>query len=674
MNTLIRFALIAILGVQATHAAISSDQDVASVVLTGNQSGLISVPNGTASGTFSFLVDTAGDLRISVDGSVGGLVVRIRTPSGAWLGEAEILAAEGQFLRLPGTPEGVPPQPSNRYFIRVSDALPGEHLLEVSNPAPGAAEFAAVVGVEQASPVKMAVSSQTTDSLVRNRSLIMAALFADALPVESATVTAKLVTPQGTGPQTLTLVDEMTIDGQQVRDGLYVAEIPLLLLQQPGEYVVRFEATGTTAAGLPFRRTAGEIFTLNEIGAVFEGLSITEPPVTTIFHSINPLDCDLNKIRIRTQANVSIAGTYRVEYEISDADGDTVRREKVSTLGVGVHDLVVEIEAGSVDALDLSGFVKLTKATLFRQTESGNEVIADRLGELPVSSVAIHAPCPPKVRLGEITGMMALDQYPPSGSYDTMGVIIEVAVRENGLYRVRAGLNRCGVRASSIDVTQYLSGGGAMQQVWLPFPGEPIGKAGMQGPWELSDVLVWNVTDPNQDINTGGFDRRGNMGEVRPLNGEVVPIDPDSFVSVERFEGYDYGRPPLFPDRDADGVPDHCVIFYGPRLDINRDGVPDPDDQTRVAGCIDFDANYLVNLDDLTAFITEFYTRPYRRLPCLDYERDRQINLDDLSLFITDYYNWVQEFGKPTQCFWDPNNQEWRCCTYDPAIARWDCE
>jgi hypothetical protein len=115
--------------------------------------------------------------------------------------------------------------------------------------------------------------------------------------VTGAVVTARLASPDGRSFDAVALVEQ--------GNGMYTATLAELPAAKPGAWQVRFEAEGMTPAGARFARTgSGEL--VSERGAARLGKL--------------RFDIDGDSLHVRVPGEVFVAGTYRFDVVVADAN------------------------------------------------------------------------------------------------------------------------------------------------------------------------------------------------------------------------------------------------------------------------------------------------------------------------------------------------------------------
>ncbi|HUR81914.1 MAG TPA: FixH family protein [Thermoanaerobaculia bacterium] len=242
---------------------------------------------------FAKSVDAASSIDLPATGNSGMIIwtiagkpvaTRLRTPTGAELLPTERGSIERGLRRFRENDDEV---------LHVMKTVAARYELEVGAPA-------TVVVAEPESTVTLSTWAAPLSHQPGEPVTLHAELRNGGDAIAGAHVTARLTNPRGRTIETVTLADR--------GEGVY--EITLdAPMQGAGTWQVRFDAEGATPAGTRFLRTGqGEL--VNERGAARLGAISTEIAG--------------DALRVSLDADMRIAGAYRLDVIIADRDGNAV--------------------------------------------------------------------------------------------------------------------------------------------------------------------------------------------------------------------------------------------------------------------------------------------------------------------------------------------------------------
>lgn len=213
------------------------------------------------------------------------VATKLRTPTGAELLPSEIGSIERGLRRFRENDDEV---------LHVMKTAAARYQLEVDAPA-------TVVVAEPDSTVTLSTWAAPLSRQPGQPVTLHAELRDGETPLSGAHVVARLSNPRGRVAHSVTL----TGNG----DGVYTATVDDLPMHMPGTWTVRFDADGTTPAGIRYARTGtGEL--VAERGAARLGRIQTEIVG--------------DALRVSLDANMKVAGAYRLDVLIADRAGNAL--------------------------------------------------------------------------------------------------------------------------------------------------------------------------------------------------------------------------------------------------------------------------------------------------------------------------------------------------------------
>jgi hypothetical protein len=264
------------------------------------------------------------------------VATKLRTPTGAELLPSEGGSIERGLRRFRENDDEV---------LHVMKTAAARYQLDVDAPA-------TVVVAEPESAVTLSTWAAPLSRQPGEPVTLHAELRDGDAPLAGANVVARLVNPRGKAVQQVALTD----DG----DGIYSATVAELPMNVPGTWTVRFDADGTTPAGIRFARTGtGEL--VAERGAARLGKLRTE------------IVGDM--LRVSLDATMKVAGAYRLDVLVADRDRNALawgegRRDLslgatkleldiplADLAGADVDDLLLDVRLLGLDTIGVAGRV-----------------------------------------------------------------------------------------------------------------------------------------------------------------------------------------------------------------------------------------------------------------------------------------------------------------------------
>jgi hypothetical protein len=230
-----------------------------------------------------------------------GVATSLRTPEGATLDRGDRGSLERGLRRFRDGSDEV---------LHVMRTSPARYQLDVDVPQ-SMAGIVTIVAAEPDSAITLSTWAAPLSRQPGEPVTLHAELRDGQSSLAGATVRARLVSPDGKTFESIALTEHS--------DGIYEATLADLPARAHGAWSVRFDAEGATTDGTRFARTgSGEL--IAERGAARLGRIRTEVVG--------------DMLRIAVGADVNLAGRYRLDVLIADADRNGV------AWGEGVRDLV----------------------------------------------------------------------------------------------------------------------------------------------------------------------------------------------------------------------------------------------------------------------------------------------------------------------------------------------
>lgn len=344
----------------ATVFALNPSDAGSPVYLFAMQHELLRLRPGLPSASKSFWIDVEGgrSLHIAITASSAELTIRLDTPAGT-IDESNIEQFSGSFLRVQGSvfPKGplILPVDSPGWLtlIQLPSVGPGMYAVQVEANDVPTGEIAVIIELHLHGTVE--VSLFPTESVVYQgrRAVLISPVFEDAQPKLGAQVVATVVRPSGDHFYLPLLDNGKHYDALQ-GDGLYSGSFRA---DEVGEYLVSADISGTTASGVPFRRTAATRVEVVQPCARFTG-GLTE----------YGLDADWNgrfeAMLIRSEIEVVQPAAFLLEVELTTSSGKTLRARGRAELSGGIQVMDAKLSATDLWNANEDGPFAVTRMAL----------------------------------------------------------------------------------------------------------------------------------------------------------------------------------------------------------------------------------------------------------------------------------------------------------------------
>ncbi|HKI01665.1 MAG TPA: choice-of-anchor X domain-containing protein [Thermoanaerobaculia bacterium] len=304
----------------------------------------------------------------------------------------------------------------------------------------------------------------------------------NGVPLPGVAVAARVGRPDGTVSQVILLDDGQGAD-TTAEDGVYTGR--LSDTGQPGTYRVLVTANGTGLPATPaFSR---EDFTLATVSRSTSSIS------GTFRDRGEDTDGDglYNTLAVDVDLAVTAAGTYRLFGLLTDASGNRHEASVVAELPSGSATLSLRFDGAEIYGNGVDGPYTLSAVRLAEESELDLLPIDEKLGAHQTAGYSFrqfqHAPI-------VLTGGGSSTSVDTNGNslFDLLNVGIGVDVDLAGFYSWSARLldangNELGFAASS----GFFDAG--VNTLTLSYAGEPIGRSGVDGPYFVTDLLVFGA-------------------------------------------------------------------------------------------------------------------------------------------------------------------------------------
>jgi len=344
----------------------------------------------------------------------------------------------------------------------------------------------------------------------------------DGAPLSGATVTAMVSLPDNS-PRQLTLHDDGLGEDPIAGDGMYTAL--LTETSQSGNYRILFRASGTAlSTTTAFSREAFGLATVSRSTSTISG-AFSDRGVDTDGDGL------FNSLTIDVSLNVTHSGTYRLFGVLTDAHGNTHQANILSTLSSGTATLSLSFDGETIFQNGVDGPYRLSTVRLAEEDGLALLPVSERTDAFQTAAYSYrqfqHAP----ILLTGGGSAVGVD-INRNGLFDQLDVQVGVDVEFAGFYNWSARLiDVNGHELGFASNSGFFDAGN--NSLSLVYAGQPIGRNGVDGPYFVTDLLLFG---------TGG-------SLVAP---KVLTTDP---FRASQFEGY-----------VVDGTPPTLSVSLSPRL------------------------------------------------------------------------------------------------------------
>ena len=309
--------------------------------------------------------------------------------------------------------------------------------------------------------------------------------FDGAAKIPGLTIDATLSLPAEPGftPSAVTFRDDGTEGDDVADDSIFQA---FVTPNQAGDFQVAVDVTGTSSTG-SFRRTAATILKVVPRNAAISGF--TDRGID------EDSDSFFDQIGITPTATVSKSGDFLVSVSLESSNGGKLQETTEATFTVGAAPAEVTFEADDIIAeFGVDGPYEVTEVRYYEELPDGDLVPADIVYDLGPTGVYTLAGLqhPPLSLAGEGT----------ASGRDTNGTVafnfLDISVP---IFSDFGGLHFFSVSLIDKDGNElgFVSGSGNLDpgtsNLEIAVPGTPIGESGVDGPYFLSNLLLYRNAD-----------------------------------------------------------------------------------------------------------------------------------------------------------------------------------
>jgi hypothetical protein len=505
---------------------------------------------GQTSGQAVFLIDQSNVITIEIIASLGDLNTSILGPAGQVIDPTTIDGLGGSFTTIDGAAPDSP--------LILLSASPGFHYV-YSFPWLGAGNYTVRFQAAPTLATEVAVSTQvmidshigaaliaTDPTLVLGSTAVLtAAIFDGSNPVAGATVAVKIL-PDSGPPVDLTLRDDGTAGDNAAGDGLYSGQFTP---STTGTYRASAVITGTSA-GISFTRNAATLFAV-----IAQNSSLTG---TFADQGIDDNgDGRFDRIAIDLQTNTTHAGTYRAFIHLKTANGQKLVRSNETNLTAGPGNVRVNFEAAAFLQLGEDGPYNIELVELLFVDTAGASP-SDSLADIGQTKAYLLSQFQrPLIALtGNISDQGVDDNG--NGKFDRLLVSVQIDVLTSGFYSW--GYKLSDANAAEIDFASgrsFFNSG--LNQLSVSFNGTKIGSHGVDGPYQLRDLLLQGPSTSLVVTDIG----RTQPYRVTQFEGAIVNLPPVANAGADQMvECISHSGTPVMLDGSASSDPNGDTLTY----------------------------------------------------------------------------------------------------------------
>ena len=435
-----------------------------------------------------FRVDQSDVVMVEIIANGGEINTSILSPNGQVIDPNTVGGMGGSFqliddnsqqsgmLILPTLTKGLhylytfPSQGSGDYTVRYQAA---------SNPS---GEIAIFTHLKTNSKIGVAFFATAPTVTLGSPAVLSAALFNQKTPIAGASISVIIKSESGAQVNLSLLDDGGTADGA-AGDGLYSGEFTP---SAAGKYTALARITGTSvSSGIAFTRQAMTSFNVVQPTSELTG-TVSDQGVDDNGNSL------FDRIVITTGVNVMQSGNHRLYVHLKTQSGVRITRSAERNLLAGMQSVPVSFESSAFTTLGEKGPYTIESLELDSLGATG-ATPSDRIinvGQTQPYQLSQFEQAPISfVSVGSVQG----EDTNSNNLFDRLVVLVRVNVQTSGSYSWSLKLtdqSRREIDFSSASGT--LTAG--LNTIRFEFKGSAIGSSGINGPYLLRDLLVFNQT------------------------------------------------------------------------------------------------------------------------------------------------------------------------------------
>jgi hypothetical protein len=327
--------------------------------------------------------------------------------------------------------------------------------------------------------------------------IIRAELKNGTVPITGATAGALVAFVNGTGTQNVPMADNGLSPDTVANDGVYAGTFSST--SQAGTYNVVITATGNFLPGQPFSREAYTQL------AVSQSTSQILPAVTDFGRDTNS-NSRFDQLVIRVPLQITTAGAYRLAGVLRDSLGNEQRVSALANLTTASTGMELLFDGATIFGRAVDGPYTLASLRLAEEINGQIVPVAERGTPYSTAAYSYTQFEGGGLSLTGSNSAQGIDQD-ANGKFDLLRVTLGINVPTAGFYSWSARLrDRTGHEITLTNGQANLPAG--VSSIVLNFNGRAIGENGVDGPYEVTDLLM---------LGSGGTLSVANVFATPPL-------------------------------------------------------------------------------------------------------------------------------------------------------------
>ncbi|HEX3251331.1 MAG TPA: PPC domain-containing protein, partial [Pyrinomonadaceae bacterium] len=471
-------------------SSVAAQQNEGDMKLSANEIHVEFAPAATAATLMPFHVEVNGrdddafDVFVSNPDAVISLILangtEINSTNAASFGYAwEAMAADSEAVT-----NGLFISSFSRYGNHTLIGLPttataGIYQIKINTTGVTTATFVNATYIS-ASPIRVGLLSDNASYTPGQSVVLSAFVFNGTTPITNATVEAFVMDkdhPEAT-PVQVTFTDSGSNDSE-TGDGIYTG---VYTASTQGKFIASLQASGNSPAGFPYvRMTSTEFRVL--------------PPLAT-FTSFSDTGVDDNgnslfdRIVVTANLQVQQAGDFRLALTLAASNGQVAQASSAAQLATGAQQMSVSFTATQIAELGVNGPYTIKNATLYYTTDPEEPIAAVAEDAGQTSAYALTSLEREVVKFTGNNSVTGIDTN-SNGKFDVLRIQVELNILAAATYNWSGTLkDSAGRDIQVIDGATSMSAGN--NTLTFDFDGIKIAQHGVDGPYSLSSVLVFN--------------------------------------------------------------------------------------------------------------------------------------------------------------------------------------
>lgn len=482
MNLLKNHFMIAIVGLHfaAISPAVAAPEGKQTITAASYSLDSFELTAGKPSVSRSIVVDQTPLLSVSLLAASRTLSVSLTSPKGKVykVGGKATTDFESSFFPI----EATTTTPGASYLLSIKNPARGKWILKVEEPATIKGELDVIVTNFLNNSTRLVVAGGGGDYPVDGKVRVAVVAFDGTRKITGLSIGARLLRPQDPTftPVALDFRDDGKGADEKAKDGIYEA---FASPTQPGDYQVQVQASGTSSTGKFVRTGSAQWRSVPHIAHI------------TGF-SDRGIDADSDglyeSIGITPSATLDKEGTYSVSVRLRASNGREVQRSLTQDFAVGTASVEITFSAAELlEGIQINGPYDIVEVRYF-EIVSGEPFTADIRYDLgKTAAYPIDQLQHPKLRLSGAGRAFGVDGN-KNGLFDQLEVELGIISDVAGNFNYSTTLvNKDGSELGFVSGTiSLVEGNNSMP---LTFPGLPIGQGGIDGPYYVSNLLLFGA-------------------------------------------------------------------------------------------------------------------------------------------------------------------------------------